>query len=453
MIETPEQYLTDTPVTKKKVMKLAWPVVINNLLQSLAITVDLIMVGQLGGVALAGVGLGGQGTFLCIAVIMAASTGTIAMVSRYTGAKDPATVKKSFAQSIILGFFLTLPVLIVGLFFAENFIWLFGAEADVSVKAVDYIRIVFLAAPCLGFNFIANAFYVGRGDTRTPMKINILINLSNVLLNYIFIFGKFGAPALGVRGAAIGTAQAYFIGTLAYLNILNFKLPGLRPRLRDLKPKLEMMKRIFAIGSHAAFEQLAVNVGFIMYIILVIRFGTSAQAAHYIGMHIQSLAFMPGLGFSMAASSLTGQYLGAKKPDQAQKSGYESMLMSIFTMGTIGTIIFFTATPIANIFVRDGGEVIELATAFIRILALGMPAIAIHFTIAGSLRGAGDTKSPMYTSILGLFGCRLPLAVFLGFYTPLGIYGVWLAMVSEYYARSFVILSIFRRGKWKKKEV
>ena len=157
---------------------------------------------------------------------------------------------------------------------------------------------------------------------------------------------------------------------------------------------------------------------------------------------------MPGLGFSMAAATLVGQNLGAKNPEQAEKSGWESLKLCLITMIVISSVIFIIAGKVANIFVEEK-ETLDLAVEWIRILAIGIPAIGIYFTIAGGLRGGGDTKWPLYVSIIGIYGTRLPIAIFLGFYTKLGIHGVWISLPIEYYIRALVISLRFKSGKWK----
>ena len=197
---------------------------------------------------------------------------------------------------------------------------------------------------------------------------------------------------------------------------------------------------------------MVIQAGFVIYTIMVVGFGTNVYAAHLIGMRIQSLSFLPGMGFATAATTLVGQSLGAKRPLDAEKFGWACAKLSFATMGSLTALLFVFAAPMARAFPPEAG-VAALAKDWIRIMALGIPPIALYFTIAGSLRGAGDTRWPLYASLVGLYVVRLPVSYLLAFRTPLGIYGLWAAMVLEYYARSLVISLRFRKGRWKELRV
>ena len=434
--------------TWNKIFLLAWPVILTNLLHTLTVTVDMIMVGRLGPVAIASVGLGSQVVFISFAVMIAVSAGTIALVARHIGAKENKMANYVLQQSLILGAVLSIPLMLVGLFLSEDILILFGAEYDVVTTGAVYIQIIFLASVFTFTNFLSAAALRGAGDTKTPLYVGGIVSVVNIALNYILIFGKFGFPALGVKGAAIGTALSFVVGAVVYIIIFLKGKTVLNLFSNGRVFELETIKRIMKIGTPAATEQIVIQIGFIIYVMIVIIFGTNALAAHQIGMRIQSLSFMPGFGFAMAAAALVGQNLGAKKIKEAEQSGWQSMQLCVVTMVAVSALLFIIARPVACIFVDDA-ETVSLSVIWIRILAVGIPAIGIYFTIAGALRGAGDTKWPLYASVIGVYGCRLPLALLLGFYAGWGLYGVWIAITVEYYIRSILIVYRFKSGKWK----
>ena len=384
--------------------------------------------------------------------MIAITAGTVAMVARSIGEKNTEKAKNVLEQSLFSGGVVTLAATPFLSMYAGQFLRIYRAEEDVLFLASQYLEIAIISTAFLFICLAAAQALRGAGDTRTPLVVSSIINGTNIGLNYIFIFGKLGLPAMGVRGAALGTALAYVSGAFVYLLLLWRRKLKLYISFRGFKPDLSVVKKILNIGMPAATEQMVIQLGFLVYTIIITSFGTESIAAHQIGMRIQSFSFMPGLGFAIAATALVGQNLGAKKPDEAERSGWESCKMAILLMIVAAVFIFIFARDIAGVFVTEE-EVINKAVIFIRILAFGEPAIAIHFTIGGALRGAGDTKWPLYASTIGLYGFRIPLALSLGVVVGMGVVGAWIAMTVEYFVRCFFVSLRCKRGEWKTIEV
>lgn len=437
-----------TMQTRSDILGLAWPAVLDNLLHTLTTTVDMIMVGRLGAVALASVGLGGQVLFIFQSLMIAVTVGTVALVARSVGERDTEKARKVLEQCLFFGALATGIATPFLSFFASDFLHIYRAEEAVLLLASHYLEIAILGTAFI-FVCLASAQALrGAGDTKTPLVISSIINGTNIGLNYVFIFGKLGFPPMGVRGAALGTTSAFVLGAILYIFLLWQKRLKLHISFRGFTPDISIVKRILSIGTPAALEQLVIQMGFLVYMVIITSFGTESIAAHQIGIRIQSFSFMPGFGFAIAATALVGQNLGAKNPEAAEKSGWEACKLAIFLMVGVAVLIFVLAEDVARIFVSDQA-VIDKAVIFIRILAFGEPAIAIHFTIGGALRGAGDTKWPLYASTAGLYGFRIPLALFLGVIMGLGVVGAWIAMTVEYFVRSFFVSLRFKRGGWK----
>ncbi len=444
--------------TRRTILSLAWPVILANLFQTLATTIDLIMVGRLPdpAVALASVGFGGQIVFFTFTVMIAITAGTVALVARAIGAKDREQASHVLGQSLLIGLILSVPVATVGILFGENIVALFGAEPEVVAAGGGYISTIFLAAPFLFIIFIAISALRGAGDTVTPLWVGVLINILNFVLNFHLIFGAtyslggltLSIPSLGVQGAAIGTALSFTTGAAVYLFI--FRRGRLRLRLVRTSPLWDggTIRRILRIGYPAALEQIAFQIGILIWIGMVVSFGTASFAAHNVGLRIQSFAFMPGLGFSIAAAALVGQNLGAEDPKEAERSGLESTKMALLVMGVVAAINFVAAPWIALVFTSEP-EVVELTVTFIRVHALSIPAVGLFFSLAGALRGAGDTRWPFYATLLGIYALRLPMSYVLGYSLGWGVLGIWLTLPLEYYLRSIVVGQRFHTGAWK----
>ncbi|HEY5539364.1 MAG TPA: MATE family efflux transporter, partial [Thermoplasmata archaeon] len=412
---------------RRSVLDLAWPVIVSNFLQVLATTIDLVMVGRIGVAEIAAVGIGGNLVFFTFTVMIGITSGTIALVARAVGAKNPKEADHFLFQSLITGALLSIPLILIGVFFAPQIVAPFSPTDEILRLSADYVSIIFLSVPFLFVIFIATAALRAAGDTKTPLIIGIIENLVNFAINYTLIFGNFGFPALGVRGAAIGTSIAYFVGAVLFLGL--FVDRRVRIGIRRERPIADWpaIRRILRIGLPAATEQFAFQIGILIWIVMVVTFGEAAVAAHQIGLRVQSFAFMPGLGLSIASSALVGQNLGAHRPDRADRSAREATKLSILIMGGIGAFTFVFAPWIALVF-AEPGPTVDLSVLFIRLHATSIPAIGLFFTLSGSLRGAGDTKWPLYASVFGTYAIRLPLSVLFGYTFQWGLVGVWVSL-------------------------
>src|SRR5437660_1695977 len=334
-----------------------------------------------------------------------------------------------------------------------------GATADASAKVAS-TSVFQLAWPVMVANLLqtltttVDVIMVGSLGSEAPAAVAAV----GIGAQFIFLFfslmisvsaGTIAfVPRLGVPGAAIGTSISYVIGALALIAILLRGKHRLKLHLSGGWVHMDAVRRIFRIGWPAALEQILLQVAFLLWVGMVVVFGTQILAAHQIGLRIQSFAFMPGFGFAIAATALVGQNLGARNPDQAEKSGWEAMKFSVAVMSVIALGIFLLAEPIARGFIGDP-VVVSWSVTFIRIHAISIPAVGVFFAIDGALRGAGDTRFPLMTSLSGMYAVRLPLSLVFGFVLGWGIVGVWIPLVVEYYYRSVVISNHFRRGKWK----
>ncbi len=436
---------------RSPVFQLAWPVMLSNLLQTLTTTVDVILVGSLGAeapAAVAAVGLGAQFLFLFFSIMISVSAGTIALVARATGANDAVLADHVLKQSLVLGAILSVPLMILGIFFAAPILQAFGAEPDVVALGASYIQIISLTMFPQFIAFLGGAGLRGAGDTVTPLWIGGLVNVVNFGINVNLIYGNAFVPRLGVPGAAIGTATSYIVGATVFIGIFLRGRHKLRLSLRERWVQMDTVRRVFRIGWPAALEQIMLQIAFLVWVGMVVVYGTDILAAHQIGLRIQSFAFMPGFGFAIAATALVGQNLGAGSPKQAEHSGWEAAKLSVAVMCATALGIFVFAPQIARAFIDDA-TVIEWSVVFIRIHAVSIPAVGVFFAIDGALRGAGDTRFPLLTSLSGIYIVRLPLSYLLGFVLSLGIVGVWIPLVVEYWYRAAVISNHFRRGKWK----
>ncbi|ACS89580.1 MATE family efflux transporter [Thermococcus sibiricus] len=445
---------------RRRLWALAWPAILANIGQTLVNLVDMVMVGQLGSLAIASVGLGGQFSWFMMPLMFAISTGTLALVARFVGAKDIDMAEKALEQSVYLAFFMSIPVMLFGIFFGDDALKIMGASEDVIKIGYSYIRMFFLFYPVNFMSFAAFSALRGAGDTKTPMKLTLLTNGANVLLNYGLIFGNFGLPRLEVVGAALASGLsiliAFIVGLVLFLKgalILRF-----RP---SFKPDWEVIKRILRIGVPATVERVIFSFYNFLYISIVTRFGTIALAAHQVGLRVESIAYMPAFGFNVAASALVGQSLGEENPEKAEKVVYEALKMVSVFMGIMAIILVVFPKYLVMPFVTKSdpnyAEVLRLASIYLIIVGISEIPLGWTFVLSGSLRGAGDTKSPMYVTAISKLLFRIIPSYILGFgfsfwmihIEGMGVVAAWLAMTLETFTTAAFFWFIFKRGKWK----
>ncbi|NMB02212.1 MAG: MATE family efflux transporter [Firmicutes bacterium] len=444
------QVLTKEVDFRNRIMRLAWPAIVENLLHTMVGIVDTAMVGRLGAASLAAVGLGNQINQLGLTVFSALATGSTALVARHIGAEEPDKASDVARQSLVLGLFVSGTAMLILLLTARNILGLlFGAsEAAVLDMSTGYVRIISLAMVLNFFLIVINAVLRGAGDTRTPMQITGLVNVINVIVNVLFIYGLGPFPALGVAGAAIGTAVSQVCGGLVALSVL-LRNPVLRVRLTDsFKPDGKIIRRITNIGVPAGVEQGFMRIGQLFYTMIISSLGTIPYAAHQVALNAESLSFMPGAGFATASTTLVGQNLGANRPEDAEVAGKLTRNMGMIVMSAMGVLFFLFPAQIVGIFSQDP-EVIALATVCLRLVAVAQPALAIWMILAGGLRGAGDTRAIMKFVAISFMVVRVGLAYLLAIHLNYGLIGAWIAMVVDLFLRGFLIQVRFNRGQWK----
>ncbi len=437
----------------RSVNTLAFPIIVENLFQTMLGIVDLIMVGKLGAVAIAGVGTALQIMFIVLAALAAVAIGTTVLVARAIGADQPGEAARAIKQSLILGVALAAVIAVLGHIFAHPVIGLLGATPPVVQAGGDYLDIVSVTSVVLVIQLVCSAALRGAGDTRMPMVVTGLVNIVNIAVAYALIFGHFGLPALGVVGSAWGASVARGIGALVLLALL---ARGRRPvsvRGRDgWRPDARVMRRIVRIGLPAMIEQGLMNGGMLIYSVFVIDMGTAVYAAQRITFNALNISFMPGLGFGLAATTMTSQALGARRPDLARRSTWISVWLAMGWMCVMGVLLFFFGNPIMHLFSNDP-TIDRVGTDALRVIALSQPFQALGQVMAGSLRGAGDTRFPMVTTGLAVWLVRLPFGWLFGVPLHGGLPGLYISNVLDSAARAVATYARFQRSAWHKRRL
>ncbi|WP_346353998.1 MATE family efflux transporter [Azotosporobacter soli] len=436
---------------RRRILALAWPVVLE---MSWFMIVNLLvtaMVGRLGAVSLAAVGLATMVQFSSTMIFAAAGTGAAALVARASGAGDWPRVRLITGQAIVVslccGFLLTL----IGWQLSAHVFGLVGAEEAVATLGGELLRIQFLSAPCLLLFSVGNAILRGIGKTRLTLLISFVAHSMNLSVSFLLING-IAVPTLGASGAAWGSCAAQTAGALAVFLVL-FRQRSIRLRAKQMWPlRVNVMREILAISVPAGLEQLAMQGGRIVYTFLLAEIGAVQFAAHQIAMQVESISFLPGFAFSIAAMTLVGQNLGRSLSHRAEQYVWQTNRMALGSMTAMALIFFLFAEPLTRLFISDP-DVVYWGSLCVKIAALEQPTIALTYVFAGALRGAGYTKWPMYITALGVWGVRIPVV-----YAALKIFhcditAAWYITAADFLLRSLILWRRFRVGDWKRKEL
>jgi MATE family multidrug resistance protein len=416
------------PMTQRRVLSLATPIIGENLLQTLVGAVDTFMVARLGAAAVAGVGTGFEIVFFIISILSAIDIGATVLVSQAIGAGERQRANHLARQAIVWGLLLAVPVSVGMYFAAPSIIGLFGTEPDVAAAATTYLQITAATSVALFLSFVCGAVLRGAGDSRTPLAAAVLANIVNVAVAYVLIFGHLGFPALGVAGSAIGAAAGRGIGAAYMLFVMarGRKAISLHGGW-GWRPEFPIARQLLTLGVPAAVEQVLSAGAFMTLIAVVAMIGTSALAAQQIAFTALSTAFLPGIAFSIAATALVGQSIGARLVSDAKTAWTIALRWAVVWMGIGGVLVFAFGDRVMGLFSADP-EVIAAGVAALKALSLALPFWALWFVSSGGLRGSGDTRTPLVIGASTMWLSVLLAWIFVRWFDG-GLGQVWLAFV------------------------
>ncbi|MGE5652979.1 MAG: MATE family efflux transporter, partial [Bacillota bacterium] len=379
--------------------------------------------------------------------------GTTALIARFIGAKQYDEANATLRQSLMISAAIGAITSILIFVFAEPLVLFMGAKPDALQYSVTYIRIICLGLVPQMLGMCVTAVLRGAGDTKTPMRYNIIANCVNVGGNYLLIMGHFGFPRWGVFGAGLATTLSRVVSCVLLMGVIFNGKAVLHVSLKDrFAPRWDLIGRIINVGIPAMGEQLVMRFGNILFTKTVAGLGTITYAAHQIANNIMNLSFTPGQGFSQAATSLVGRSLGQKRPEWAEQYGWQTRYIGTIVAGTMAAGFFFFGPSIARLYTSDP-DVIAKAALALKVIAVVQFSQSTQVILAGALRGAGDTRWPLISTMIGVAGVRVILAMLFINVFHFGLIGAWLAMAIDQMTRSVVIVLRYRTGRWKTQRV
>jgi putative MATE family efflux protein len=441
----------DRPALRREVWRQAWPLVLQNLSRMLMFWVDTAFAGRLDETSQAAMGVAGPISYTVVSVLAALSVGTIATVSRAWGEGDPVRRESEAAASAVAALLAGIPLTLIGVWALPALATLYAVPdaPGATAAAQAFLRWEAGAFLFLCLDLSASGILRGAGRTAVPMVASVAANALNIPLAWMFMFGHLGAPRLGLEGAGVATAIAMtFQGLLTFGSLWTPRSP-IRLRISSLaRTGRASLDRLARVVIPAAVEPLVLHAGFLAYTKLVTLLGTTALAAHRVALAVESLTFMGGYGFVMAASGLVGQALGEGRPDKADAALRECGKLALAVMVPIGLLFLVIPDVFTRVF-APLPAVAGLAAACLRIAGVNQPFMALAMTLAGGLRGAGDTRSPVATAVVGVWLVRVPLAWALAFPAGLGLRGIWITMILDWASRVATLGVVYLRGRWK----
>ena len=436
----------DQPLkASSSVWRLAWPTIISNLLFTTVGFMHIKIVAGLGTSAVAAVTTGHRVFFLIQAILMGVSVAATALIARSWGAGDVQQAERihwsAMGLALTLAAALSIPILIA----PEAIAGLFGLDQATTLAAAGFI--FWLGVFNLGSaaNQMLATGLRATGNVITPLWFLFFSSTLNIVFAYLVAFGKGPFPALGVAGVALGgSAAAVCVTTLFVTRWWRGKF-NLKP-IRRATIDWSAARKLVIIGTPSVMEQGLVQLVFLVFFGIVARYGTEAYAAYGIGISLVSFSIVVGFGFSIAAATLVGQQLGAGRPDLAVAAGWRSLRLALVTMITLAAVQVWFAHELASFMISDP-EVIHLTVVFIYMLAAALPMMACEITLAGALRGAGDTRFPLKSTFCGMiFGRLIPAWIFLQL--GLSVYWIFGVMLFDYSIKAVMLLRRYHSHKW-----
>ena len=437
---------------RREILRLAWPVVLQQAYRSVLFYVDMLMVGRLGATAMAAIGVAGPMIWTLSTVLGALAVGTTAVIARNTGAGDAARSRRDAGAALGMAVVAGAACTLAGWFGSPALAELFAIEGSPEATAMSarYMQVVSLGFIPMLVELTGSAVLRGAGNTRVAMLAALVANLLNVAGNYALIFGNWGFEPRGVVGAAISTAIAFGAEGALILAFLFSRASPVRLRPRDLwNVSRESVARILRLSLPAAVEPLILQTGFLGYTRIVTGLGVTSMAAHRAGIAVESASFLPGYGFAIACGAIVGQCLGAAHPAQAERACRETMRITIYLMSVLGIAFLVVPEFLVGLFLPGEPAAIRLGALSLATAAFEQPFMAAAMVLGGALRGAGDTRSPVLVAMVGMWAVRLPMAYLLAVTYGMGLVGIWITMTLDWSVRAVVFWILYKRGRWR----
>ena len=457
LFKGPEEFDLTSGSIGKPLFFLSMPIVVTNLFQTAYNLADTFWLGQYSTDALAAISFAFPMVFLLISLGMGISVAGSVLVAQFTGADEEREAEYAASQTVTFAVIVSVVLGVVGYVGVDTFLSLLGASQDVLPMATSYMEVISLGLLFMFGFFVFVALMRGYGDTITPMLVMFGSVVLNIIIDPFLIFGwtvvenaplvgTVSFPELGIQGAAIATVFSRGLALFVGLAIMFRGNRGVQIHLRDMVPNLSYLHRLVRIGLPASIEGTGRALSMNLLLVIVALFPDTVVAAYGIGTRVFSVIFLPAIAVARGVETMTGQNIGANRPDRAEQAAELAAKVLFGVLTVAGILVWVTAAPIADLFTTNP-EVVEITTQFIRYVALTFGFIGVARAYTGSFRGAGKTLTAAAISVLMLGFIRFPIAWVAA--RPLGEPGVWLSFAISNVAGAIIAYAWYRRGTWR----
>ena len=446
-----EQDFTEGRLSRA-ILLLSIPAVLEMVMESVFVIVDIYFVSKLGANAVATVGITESMVTIIYAIAIGLGTATTSMVSRRIGEKNPDAASIAAFQAILTGLIVSIIIGIPGALFSKNLLGMMGASKPIIDSMSGYTSIMLGGNMVIMMLFIINAIFRSAGDAAVAMKVLWIGNIINILLDPCLIFGLGPFPHMGVTGAAVATTIGRGTAVLVQFYLLFFGKKRIQLSIKHMVVNFSIMMKLIKLSFGSIGQNLIGTTSWIALVRIISMFGSEVVAGYTIAMRIIGFTILPSWGISNAASTLVGQNLGAKKPDRAEKAVWVTGWINMILLGVIGAILVFFPEIFIRIFI-DNENVIKAGVLGLRIVSIGFIAYGLGMVLVNSFNGAGDTTTPLKINIFAYWLVEIPLAWLLAIKSGFNEEGVYIAIVVAESLMTLIAWLVFRTGKWKLKEV
>lgn len=435
--------------TVKDVLALALPAVGEMILYMMIWVFDTMMVGQYGGkTAVSSVGLSSElmYTFSNIFIAVGISVAMTSLIARRYGAKEYEFAEEYATIGFSIGVIISFIISFILFTFSKDLLIIAGSDKDVLNLGVTYMRVTSIGIFFSMLMNMLNSILRGYGNTKTPLLVSVLINIVNLTLDWIFIFGKFNCPEMGVFGAALATAIAQISGFL-FIALYFMKKSKIKIRFKYLTDlNFHRIKELLKLAIPSSMQEGAFSIGRLLSTFMIMYLGTTAFASNQIATTIESVSFMPGWGFAVAATTLVGHKIGEKNYDKALEYAYTCTILGTLIM-TMCSILFLTMPNfLINLFINESeSDVIKLGSMCLMIASIEQPFMAMSMIFGGALKGAGDTKTPFMISFISSWVIRIPLMFLLIYKLRMPVVFVWVITVVQWIFDGTMMFILFKK--------